>query len=98
MMCMAKIYWYINLFCHCERSAAIANYAYPFAKFAIASSSLLAMTLITIFLYHIHRILHIIEWYIRHNAVAEVKYKTGLILHPVEQAVDTFLNYFFIRI
>ena len=48
--------------------------------------------------YYLHRVFHIIERDIRHNAVAQIKYETLLVLHTVEQAIYALFNYFFISI
>jgi len=61
----------------------------------------LAMTflfLVSVFLYNLYRVLHIIKRDIGHNAVAQVEDEAGFVLHPVEQAIDAVFNYFFIGI
>ncbi len=54
--------------------------------------------LVAEFFYYLYRVLHIIKWYIRHNAMTEVKYETFLALHPIKQTVDPFFYHLFIGI
>ena len=49
-------------------------------------------------LYYIYSVLNVIKRDIRHNAMAQVKYKPVFPFHPVEQAVDTFFDNSFIGI
>jgi hypothetical protein len=50
------------------------------------------------FFYDIYRILHVIKRNIRHNAVAQIEYEAVFAFHPVEEAVNAVLNFFFVGI
>lgn len=48
--------------------------------------------------YYVNRVFHILKRDIRHNAVAQVKYKAIFAFHPFEEAINAVFYYGFIGI
>ncbi len=50
--------------------------------------------LVLVFLYHLHRVFHIIKRNVGHNAMTQIENVAVLAFHAVEQAVNAFSYYF----